>query len=254
MLFRQHLRRRDEHRLFAGADGLHHSRHRDHGFAGADLALQQALHQAKMPGSDPEEPGGLSLALKLDFHESTQSKNYKIEKYEGTTDEYITLGDDTVPTTIYNDKREGTAGNPVPSDQGFANADRGSSVITIDFPDEPDAEGKVVGKDQYYYFSNLPKYDTTGTIVRYTVEEGLKSEDGKFISFEDYIAQAEPGDALAKELGGQLSGEHGIGNGRLEFLEEFVGPRMIQLYKAIKLAFDDRLILNPGKVIEFREN
>lgn len=165
-----------------------------------EQALQQALHQAKMPGSDPEEPGGLSLALKLDFHESTQSKNYKIEKYEGTTDEYITLGDDTVPTTIYNDKREGTAGNPVPSDQGFANADRGSSVITIDFPDEPDAEGKVVGKDQYYYFSNLPKYDTTGTIVRYTVEEGLKSEDGKFISFEDYIAQAEPGDALAKEL------------------------------------------------------
>lgn len=160
-----------------------------------EQALQQALHQAKMPGSDPEEPGGLSLALKLDFHESTQSKNYKIEKYEGTTDEYITLGDDTVPTTIYNDKREGTAGNPVPSDQGFANADRGSSVIPIKFPDEEGA-----GKEKDYYFSNLPKYDTTGTIVRYTVEEGLKSEDGKFISFEDYIAQAEPGDALAKEL------------------------------------------------------
>ena len=57
--------------------------------------------------------------------------------------------------------------------------------------------------------------------------------------------------ALAKELGGQLSGEHGIGNGRLEFLEEFAGPRMIQLYKAVKLAFDERLILNPGKVVEF---
>ena len=56
-----------------------------------------------------------------------------------------------------------------------------------------------------------------------------------------------------QELGGQLSGEHGIGNGRLEFLEEFVGPRMIQLYKAIKLAFDDKLILNPGKVIEFNK-
>ena len=60
--------------------------------------------------------------------------------------------------------------------------------------------------------------------------------------------------ALSKELGGQLSGEHGIGNGRLEFLEEFVGPRMIALYKAIKLAFDDKLILNPGKVIEFQQN
>ena len=54
-------------------------------------------------------------------------------------------------------------------------------------------------------------------------------------------------------LGGQLSGEHGIGNGRLEFLEEFAGPRMIALYKAIKLAFDDKLILNPGKVIEYNK-
>jgi len=59
--------------------------------------------------------------------------------------------------------------------------------------------------------------------------------------------------ALSKELGGQLSGEHGIGNGRIEFLEEFVGERMIKLYKAVKLAFDDKLILNPGKVIEYNK-
>lgn len=57
--------------------------------------------------------------------------------------------------------------------------------------------------------------------------------------------------ALAKQLGGQLSGEHGIGNGRIEFLKEFAGPRMIALYKSVKLAFDDKLILNPGKIIEF---
>lgn len=57
--------------------------------------------------------------------------------------------------------------------------------------------------------------------------------------------------ALAKKLGGQLSGEHGIGNGRLEFLEPFLGSRMIQLYKSIKLAFDEKLVLNPGKVMEF---
>ncbi|MCD8037421.1 MAG: FAD-binding protein [Clostridiales bacterium] len=59
--------------------------------------------------------------------------------------------------------------------------------------------------------------------------------------------------ALSKELGGQLSGEHGIGNGRLEFLKEFVGPRMISLYKSIKLAFDENLILNPGKIVEFNQ-
>ena len=57
--------------------------------------------------------------------------------------------------------------------------------------------------------------------------------------------------ALSKKLGGQLSGEHGIGNGRIKYLENFAGPRMITLYKAIKLAFDEKLILNPGKIIEF---
>ena len=44
---------------------------------------------------------------------------------------------------------------------------------------------------------------------------------------------------------------HGIGNGRLEYFKEFVGPRMIELHKAVKLAFDPNLILNPGKVVEF---
>lgn len=56
-----------------------------------------------------------------------------------------------------------------------------------------------------------------------------------------------------KSWAASFPGEHGIGNGRLEFLEEFVGERMIRLYKSIKLAFDDRLILNPGKVIEFNK-
>ena len=59
--------------------------------------------------------------------------------------------------------------------------------------------------------------------------------------------------ALSKQLGGQLSGEHGIGNGRIEFLKDFAGPRLISLYKSIKLAFDDKLILNPGKMIEFNK-
>lgn len=54
----------------------------------------------------------------------------------------------------------------------------------------------------------------------------------------------------SKELGGQLSGEHGIGNGRIEQFEEFIGQRIYKLHKDIKLAFDEKLILNPGKVIE----
>lgn len=57
--------------------------------------------------------------------------------------------------------------------------------------------------------------------------------------------------AVSKRFGGQLSGEHGIGNGRLTYLKPFVGDRMYKLYQSIKLAFDDKLILNPGKMITF---
>lgn len=60
--------------------------------------------------------------------------------------------------------------------------------------------------------------------------------------------------AISKEFGGQLSGEHGIGNGRLSYLRPFVGDRMYKLYQSVKLAFDEKLILNPGKVIVFDEN
>lgn len=163
-----------------------------------EQALQQALQQAKMPDSDPEEPGGLSLALRLTFHESMGTEHgYTIE------DGHVTLGNGAEKTPIYNVARTvvDENGDPVSSDESFApDTDRGSSVIEINLPGGTEGEDSYIPKEQYYYFSNLPKYDTTGTIVRYTVEEGLKSEDGKFISFEDYIAQAGPDDALAKEL------------------------------------------------------
>lgn len=56
--------------------------------------------------------------------------------------------------------------------------------------------------------------------------------------------------ALAKGFGGQLTGEHGIGNGRLDYLEGFVGKRMHGLFKSVKRAFDEKNILNPGKLVE----
>lgn len=59
--------------------------------------------------------------------------------------------------------------------------------------------------------------------------------------------------AKSKEFGGQLSGEHGIGNGRLDYLEDFVGTRMNELFKSIKLAFDPKLVLNPEKIVTFQE-
>ena len=52
----------------------------------------------------------------------------------------------------------------------------------------------------------------------------------------------------AREFGGQVSGEHGIGYAKKEYLKAQLGCDQIALMQGIKKAFDDKNILNPGKV------
>jgi glycolate oxidase len=50
-------------------------------------------------------------------------------------------------------------------------------------------------------------------------------------------------------LGGTVTGEHGIGATRREFLEEQRGPEAMAVMRAIKAALDPLGILNPGRVV-----
>lgn len=52
------------------------------------------------------------------------------------------------------------------------------------------------------------------------------------------------------ELGGQVSGEHGIGFAKKKYLSSQMGDEYILLLKNIKAAFDPKNILNPGKVCQ----
>jgi glycolate oxidase len=52
---------------------------------------------------------------------------------------------------------------------------------------------------------------------------------------------------IAVELGGTLSGEHGVGVLKLPYLELAESPIEIELMQAIKRIFDPKGILNPGK-------
>ena len=52
----------------------------------------------------------------------------------------------------------------------------------------------------------------------------------------------------ATEMGGLVSGEHGIGMGKVEYLARSVGTTNMKLMEDIKKVFDPNLILNPGKV------
>lgn len=52
----------------------------------------------------------------------------------------------------------------------------------------------------------------------------------------------------ATKCGGLVSGEHGIGSGKVSYLVESVGEVNMNLMRGIKKAFDPNGIMNPGKV------
>ncbi len=54
--------------------------------------------------------------------------------------------------------------------------------------------------------------------------------------------------ARALGLGGSCSGEHGVGIGKREFLEQEVGVETLAVMRSVKTALDPRGILNPGKI------
>ncbi len=53
----------------------------------------------------------------------------------------------------------------------------------------------------------------------------------------------------AKELKGLVSGEHGIGYAKKDYLKNQLGDIQIELMRGIKRVFDEKNILNPGKII-----
>jgi glycolate oxidase len=54
---------------------------------------------------------------------------------------------------------------------------------------------------------------------------------------------------IALDLGGTLSGEHGVGTLKRPYMQRALGSTSIGLQKGIKRAFDPQNILNPGKVL-----
>ncbi len=54
--------------------------------------------------------------------------------------------------------------------------------------------------------------------------------------------------AATAELGGTISGEHGIGSKRKAYMPLVLSPELLSLMKRVKDAFDPHHILNPGKI------
>jgi hypothetical protein len=74
----------------------------------------------------------------------------------------------------------------------------------------------------------------------------LKTKEGNqlFRTIAEEIA------TLVKKYNGSLSGEHGDGRLRGEFIRQMVGEKNYRLLKEIKKAWDPNNIFNPGKIID----
>lgn len=85
-----------------------------------------------------------------------------------------------------------------------------------------------------------------GNLHTYLLRDTLPEEE-----WEERMAQTmEKIYRKAKELGGQVSGEHGIGYAKRAYLQESLDPQAIVLMQGVKRAFDPKGILNPHKVYE----
>ncbi|PTX43060.1 FAD/FMN-containing dehydrogenase [Christiangramia gaetbulicola] len=72
-----------------------------------------------------------------------------------------------------------------------------------------------------------------------------KSDDVKlFRSITKDVAE------LVKRYNGSLSGEHGDGRVRAEFIELMFGKNVYELLKEVKYVFDPQNIFNPGKIVD----
>ncbi|MBL7743293.1 MAG: FAD-binding protein [Chitinophagaceae bacterium] len=74
----------------------------------------------------------------------------------------------------------------------------------------------------------------------------LKTEEGNRL----FRAIAEEIATLVKKYGGSLSGEHGDGRLRGEFIRQMVGEKNYGLLKDIKRTWDPKNIFNPNKIVD----
>jgi FAD/FMN-containing dehydrogenase/Fe-S oxidoreductase len=99
--------------------------------------------------------------------------------------------------------------------------------------------------DRYDYAGDLYGHFGQGC-VHTRIDFDLESHDG-IDKFHRFLNDAS---TLVVRYGGSLSGEHGDGQSKAEFLPKMYGSRLVQAFGEFKAIFDPEGRMNPGKVVD----
>ncbi len=132
----------------------------------------------------------------------------------------------------------------IPGDDKPANVIEDCAVDPADLPDYID-ELERMAKDKHGLTLEYSAHAGAGEIHVLPLIN-LKSSEGR-AKFRALLADTA---ALVKKYGGSLSGEHGDGRLRGEFIPFMLGEANYQLCRDIKNLWDPARIFNPGKVVD----
>lgn len=99
--------------------------------------------------------------------------------------------------------------------------------------------------DRYSYQGDLYGHFGQGC-VHTRIDFDLETQEG-IDTFHRFLNDAAE---LVVRYGGSLSGEHGDGQSKAEFLSKMYGPELVQAFKEFKAIWDPQGKMNPGKIVD----
>lgn len=132
----------------------------------------------------------------------------------------------------------------VPGDEKPANVIEDCAVAPADLPDYID-ELTAMAKTNHGLDLEYSAHAGAGELHVLPLIN-LKTTPGR----ETFRALLRDTAQLVKKYGGSLSGEHGDGRLRGEFIAYMLGPENYQLCKEVKALWDPQGLFNPGKVVD----
>ena len=178
-----------------------------------------------------EEVESLAETMTKEFQEAGMGFHYP-----------LLFGDDTKKIWTLRKAGLGLLGN-IPGDEKAVAVIEDTAVDVVDLPNYIRDFNLVLKKNGM----SAVHYAHAGTgEIHLRPIINLKTSEGhsQFRMIAEEIAD------LVKKYDGSLSGEHGDGRLRGEFIPKMVGEHNYQLFKEIKNAWDPNNIFNPGKIVD----